>query len=40
MAALLRVAVADGSVLKVLDVFHVEDGAIRSMSVCRLSEEA
>lgn len=38
VAALLRVAMGDGSVLRVVDVFHVEDGAIQSMSVCRVPE--
>ncbi len=28
----------DGSVLRVVDVFGVEDGAIQSMSVCRVPE--
>jgi hypothetical protein len=38
VVALLRIEVPDGGVRRVVDVFHVDDGAISSMRVC--SEQA
>jgi hypothetical protein len=34
VAALLRVTISDTEVLRVLDVFEIEDDTIRSMRVC------
>jgi predicted SnoaL-like aldol condensation-catalyzing enzyme len=38
VVALLRIEVPDGAVRRIVDVFHVDDGAISSMRVC--SEQA
>jgi len=34
VAALLRVSTGDGTVLRVIDVFEVDEGAIRSLQIC------